>query len=145
MLAEPIDDSLVTGASLDLVFEIMLPGQPNNPGYTETLAVTIDEAVCDCSLLLWDNPSTPTETTVATGAFGFIVVQEAEPNADSKTTTPAIRKCYRDSPCDETFTLTLVDQDTGTLPSFLDYSNPASLIISPTVAADLGTWNLQLT
>ena len=56
MVAEPIDDTLVTGSSLALVFEVMLPSQPNNPGYQETLDITVSTATCDCSLVTWDNP-----------------------------------------------------------------------------------------
>ena len=146
MVASPIDDTLVTGTTLALVFEITLPDQPNNPGYTETLDITVRAATCDCSLLLWDNPVSASEISVGLEQVttNTVTIQEATVNEDSKTTTPAIRRCYLDSPCDETYTTTLVDADTGVLPDFMDYTG-TTLTITPTIASHINVWNLQLT
>ena len=123
VLAEPIDDSLVTGGSLELVFEIILTGQPNNMGYTEQLDVEIQSAVCDCNLLTWDNPASATEITVPVASTQASVVPEASVNSASRSTTPQIRVCYfQGNTCDETYVNTLVAVETGTLPSFISYS-----------------------
>jgi hypothetical protein len=46
-----------------------LTGQPNNPGYYEQIDLEIQQAVCDCDLLTWDNPASATEITVAVSAI----------------------------------------------------------------------------
>lgn len=143
LVAEPIDETLVTGASLDLVLKITLIDQPDNAGYTETMAVEIIHATCDCSLLLWDNPAME-NLSVSVSFVDTLTIPEATVNVPSRSTTPAIRRCYDDSPCDETYTTDLVDVATGSLPGFMDYTG-TDLTVTPTVAADIGTYELQLT
>ena len=67
-------------------------------------------------------------------------------NANSKTLTPAVRKCYVSNPpdCDETYTLTIIDQASGSLPSFMDLTG-TTLTATPTIASHIGTYDMELT
>jgi hypothetical protein len=48
LVADPIAEALVTSASLNLVFQILLLDQPNNAGYEEVIDLEIINATCDC-------------------------------------------------------------------------------------------------
>lgn len=85
MVAEPIDDSLVTGGALDLVLEILLPDQPNHVGIQETVSVTVSAATCDCGLITWDLPGSSNTLTVgvADTSSNTVTIPEATVNAAS--------------------------------------------------------------
>ena len=148
LVANPIADSLVTGSALSLVLEILLPDQPDHVGITETLSVFVSAATCDCDLITWDNPGSPNTLTVgvADTTDNTVELTEATYNVASTTATPAIRVCATDvsTECVLTYSNTLIHVDTGSLPSFMSLSG-TTLTVLPTVAADLGTWELQLT
>ena len=147
----PIDDALVDLAQpLALRLETRLTDQPDHAGLDETFAVKIVFAPCDCGLLTWDLPaSMPATLLVGVSATDTLAIEEATPNEESKTLTPAIRKCYQSSSqeaasCDHTYTNALVDSTLAVLPSFMTYAG-TDLTVSPTVAADIGVYNLELT
>ena len=101
MKAAPIKDSLVTGSVLNLVLKITVPTQPNHPGITETLAVTVTRATCNCALITWDKPTTATFSVLVAATTGnTVTIPEASVNAASLTATPAIRACaLYSTPC----------------------------------------------
>ena len=146
LVANPIADSLVTGSALALVFKTTLPSQPSHIGLAETLSTTIAAAVCDCSLITWDNPVSA--ATLSVGVFAVsgntVTIPEAAYNVASTTASPEIRVCASTTPCDMTFTSALIDTTLTTLPTFMSVSG-TTLTVTATTAADIGTWNLQLT
>ena len=146
LVASPIDDTLVTGFSTDLVLKTTLPTQPNHVGITETLAVTVTAATCDCNLLTWDLPGAAETITVGVSitTSNTVTVPKATVNEASKTATPAIRVCATTTPCVLTYTESLINVSESALPSFMTYDD-TTLTILPTTAAHLGVRTLQLT
>ena len=141
--ALPIDDTLVTGSSLNLVFETKLPTQPNHVGITETLDVTIVAATCDCNLITWDNPVSGATLTVgvADTTSNTVTIPEATYNVASTTATPEIRVCATTTPCVLTYSSALIHVDSAQLPAFMSVSG-TTLTVLPTTAAHLGNWPL---
>lgn len=146
MVASPIDDTLVTGFSTDLLFKTTLPTQPNHVGISETLAVTVTAATCDCNLLTWDLPVSAATLTVGVSdtTSNTVAVPKATVNEASKTATPEIRVCATTTPCTLTYTESLIAVVESALPSFMSYDG-TTLTVLPTTAAHLATWTLQMT
>lgn len=68
------------------------------PKADTNFSLTITPAVCDCSLITWDNPTIQTKTTgLMITPVLVIGLQLAVANEASKSATPAIRACYRNS------------------------------------------------
>ena len=87
----------------------------SHPTLLSNFQLTINAATCDCSLLNWINPAAQSlTTTVLKEVSDTITILHATVDAASKTTTPAIRACYRtdvvpNGPgCDETTAITNV-------------------------------------
>ena len=146
LVASPIDDTLVTGSSTDLIFEILLPTQPNHVGITETLAITVTAATCDCNLITWDLPVGPATLTVgvADTTGNTVEIAEAAYNVASTTAVPEIRVCAITTPCDLLYTRSLINVDEAALPDFMSLSG-TTLTVLPTIASHIGEWTLQLT
>ena len=70
--------------------------QNAHPTLLSNFVLTISPAVCDCKLLNWINPAAQSlTTTVLKEVSDSIVILHATVDPASKTTTPAIRACYR--------------------------------------------------
>jgi hypothetical protein len=102
-------------------------------------------------LLLWDLPAAKNTGTVnltEVPSTGTVVITPAAVNANSKTTTPAIRRCYQagQTPCSESFTLTPVEKGKGVLPKFVTFnSSTKTLTVAPVDYTDIGVWTLTVT
>ena len=80
---------------MKLVIKLGNIGKAAYPTLTKTFNFIVDNATCDCSLLTWDLPSAQTlSTTVKRANIAKLAINKATVNAASKTTTPAIRRCY---------------------------------------------------
>jgi hypothetical protein len=143
MVAKPIKDSLVTGSVLNLVFQILLPTQPLHPGITQTLAVTVTAATCNCNLITWDKPASSAALTLGVSAVSgnTVTIPLASVNTASTTAVPEIRVCAITTPCVLTYTTSLVDKTLLSLPTFMSVSG-TTLTVTPTTSAHLGTWTL---
>lgn len=102
----------------------------SHPTLLSDFTLTIDAAVCDCTLLTWDYPA-PQElyTTVLKTVSDTLTINHATVNEDSKSASPPIRRCYRDdisaaTPCDETTVITqVIEEGTGALPAAFDWTS----------------------
>jgi len=67
------------------------------------ITVTITETVCDCELLLWNNPASVTDLTVMVGIdAGDISIPMPVPDTATNALNPQFEKCYHNSgTCDE--------------------------------------------
>lgn len=99
----------------------------SHPTKLAPFQLTITPAVCDCSLLTWDYPLEQSlYTTVLKSVSDTLTIDHATVNEDSKSASPAIRRCYRDdigaaTPCDETTAITsVIDTTSGVFPSYFD-------------------------
>ena len=101
------------------MLEVTLTNYPN-PILKQDLSVTVSSAICDCELLLWDEPTPISEQIdVATGPM-TITIPKATPNENSKTLTPQIRKCYANgNQCPESATFAPLHLATNGLPEFI--------------------------
>jgi hypothetical protein len=60
--------------------------------------VTITETVCDCELLLWNNPAAVTDLTVFVGIdAGDITIPMPVPDTATNALDPQFEKCYHNS------------------------------------------------
>jgi hypothetical protein len=82
--------------------------------------------------------------TVGVSFTDSVTVPEITPNANSKTLTPAIRRCYDTTGCNEAFTNTLITSG-STLPDFMTFDGTNGLSVSPTIADHIGDWPLEFT
>jgi hypothetical protein len=90
------------------------------PKAETSFALYISEASCNCNLITWDNPAVLTLTTgLMTSPADTLSFVKAEANEASKSASPAIRACYKNgvSNCILSATISIVDDDTGTLDS----------------------------
>ena len=118
--ASPIDEALV-GSTLSYHLKITFANALYpNPVKRMSLPVTISTATCNCDLLLWDNPTIVTDAVeVALGPLS-VTMPTATQNEVSKTTTPAIRKCFESSgSCAFTSTWAPTHVASGALPDFI--------------------------
>lgn len=87
-------------------------------------SITINHATCDCTLLKWTLPAAQSLTTsVKKAVSDTLTINMATVDQASKTTTPAIRRCYAaavNTPCDETTSIRdVVDDSTSIFPTFM--------------------------
>jgi hypothetical protein len=126
---------------------------PTITQYT-ALVVTINQAICDCSVLAWTIPVSPTSVTVAVAASSSEVLPL--PTVDKATPMaayPAFKKCYDSSnDCAETgfFNWNGVNlADGSALPAFITLSSTGNqvqpILIAPTTGTDAGVYNIQAT
>ena len=111
--------------------------------------MAVTQAPCDCSQLVWINPSrTDVVGAVGSGPYS-VTIPAATVDPNSKTPTPAIRSCYRGSPppgCAETYTFTAIEKGKSALPAFVVQTGTTNALThTPTTAAHIGTWLLQIT
>mmetsp|Transcript_28195 Transcript_28195/g.34902 ORF Transcript_28195/g.34902 Transcript_28195/m.34902 type:complete len:84 (-) Transcript_28195:8921-9172(-) len=68
----------------------------SHPKLLSNFVLTINKATCDCKLLNWIMPTAQSlTTTVLKEVSDTITIKHATVDPASKTTTPAIRACYR--------------------------------------------------
>ena len=91
----------------------------SHPTLLSSFTLTITPATCDCKLLNWINPVAQTlTTTVLKAVSDSILIKKATVDPASKTTTPAIRACYRTDlgpalDCDERTNIVSVVEDSN--------------------------------
>ena len=146
--ASPTDEALVTGSSLDYYLKITFAdARYPTPVKRMSVPVTVTAATCDCDLLTWDTPSAVVDAVeVALGPL-VVTMPTATQNEASKLPTPAIRKCFESGgTCDFTSTWTPVETGQASLPSFITQTGTTDeLTVTPTVAADRGSWTIYVT
>ena len=83
-----------------------------HPTLFSNFQLTVDPAVCDCSILTWIAPAAQnTVTSVKRATVEQMTLNHPVADATSKTTNAAIKSCYRAelvsqyAPCDETTTI----------------------------------------
>lgn len=84
--------------------------------------VTVVAAVCDCSLISWDEPGNiPDLLDALVGYEASITVKEAGPNQDSLVATSGARACSSDIDCDYAYTVTPRLLGGDPLPEWMEY------------------------
>mgnify|MGYP000881288913 CR=1 FL=1 len=112
--------------------------------------LVISPATCDCKLLDWIMPQPQSLiTTVLKEVPDTITIMHATVDPASKTTTPAIRACYRTTApvgpgCDETTAITSVVESGSTLPTFFTLSGDV-LTISATDNSQVKIYTMEVT
>lgn len=95
------------------------------PTLEKDFTVEILTPVCDCTLLLWENPTAETFfTTVKKIPSDEFTISKATVTEESKSTSPKIRACYvaANLNCDETTTITTMVEYQSTFPSYFSRS-----------------------
>ena len=81
--------------NMKLVIGLGNIGKAAYPTLTKTFNLIVDHAVCDCTLLTWVMPAAQSvSTTVKRANIATLTIVHATVNPASKTTVPAIRRCY---------------------------------------------------
>lgn len=127
-------------------------GKTAYPKLTKTFDFIVNPATCDCTLLTWDYPAAQSvSTTVKRANVATLNITKATVNAASKTTTPAIRRCYElnatppQTPCDETTAvLSIVDNATTTIPAFMSLTGTV-LTVNPDNNIQSKTYTMKTT
>jgi len=124
----------------------------SHPTLLSNFDLTITPAVCDCKLLNWNMPGAQSlTTTVLKEVSESLTILHATVDAASKTTTPAIRACYRTdvSPpgpgCNEATAITdVVVKATLILPGFIERAGDV-LTVKGTSNTQSGVYVMQVT
>ena len=145
--ASPTDDS---NAGLTLNYFLKTTFEDVNypdPVRRDALDITIVEAVCDCTLLLWDNPSIVSDTVDVALGPTTITMPTITINEDSKLPTPEIRKCYANGDtCEYTSEWSYVAKSTGAVLDFITHDGTsADISVDPQTSAHINTWDLEVT
>lgn len=114
----------------------------------EPLQVTVSSAACNCQLLTWDNP-TRVDVIGAVGSGPYTAtIPLATVNVASKSTTPAIRSCFKvgGPGCNQTSTVVAIKKGGSALPASVTQTGTTTAITyTPTTAAHMGVWLLSVT
>lgn len=123
----------------------------SHPTLLSNFDLTISAATCDCKLLDWTYPAAQSlSTTVLKAVPDALTINHATVDAASKTTTPAIRACFRTDlgaapGCDETTVITtVVIESTGTIPGYMVLSGDV-LTVSPTANSQSASYTMLVT
>jgi hypothetical protein len=134
--------------NMKLIVSLQKVGNVDYTPLEVNFKLTITDATCNCSLLTWDMPQAQSvSTTVLKATPDFLDIVHATVNANSKTTEPAIRRCYAtgQTPCDHTTTIkSVVDSGTNALPSFMKLETN-KLTVSPTTNSESKTYTMKVT
>lgn len=126
-----------------------LTEDPNFPKSETTFGLEITQAVCDCSLITWDQPDLLYLTTeLMKDPADTLTFVKATANEDSKSASPAIRACYRNNAsCSEDSTLTIVDDATQLLDGTDDFMVMVGLVmtVTPTISSHIGVYQMLAT
>jgi len=92
----------------------------SHAGRKDTLVVTVQDAVCDCSGVVRDPPALVTHNgKVADGGTTVNIPVATINEVNSKAVGPKIRKCYPTPGCSNAATFVVKRSDNSNLPSFL--------------------------
>lgn len=81
--------------NMKLVIGLGNIGKAAYPTKTILFNFIVQDAICDCTLLTWILPTAQSvSTTVKRANVASLTIVHATVNPTSKTTTPAIRRCY---------------------------------------------------
>ena len=118
--AQPTDDNLVANGETVYYLKVTLANYPN-PVRQVQFKVTVVSATCNCDLLTWDTPSVATQTVDVGAGQTSVTMPARSINASSKTTTPAVRKCFANGAnlCTYTSTWAVTRLDGSVLPDFI--------------------------
>ena len=124
-----------------------LADNENYPKVETNFLVYISQATCDCSLITWDEPDQLTLTTgLMTSPADTLPFVKAEANEDSKTASPAIRACYKNSgTCPTSSTIVIVDDSTLALDAAFMSVSGNTLTVEPTVSSQIAVYNMRVT
>ena len=109
--------------------------------------VTIEEPVCDCTLLEWQVPAAQTFTTTLRAIpSDTVTVAKATVVEVSKSASPKIRACYVDASlyCDETTVITNMIEEGSTFPTYFVRSGD-EVTINGDDAAQERTYTMEVT
>jgi hypothetical protein len=86
------------------------------------ITITIDEVVCDCSHMLWVNPSAVT-STIAVAATDTLTAPLPTADTSQTTSVNAFQKCYQSGTCSEVGDFPAADVlfNGGALPAWITY------------------------
>ena len=123
----------------------------SHPTLLANFNLVITPAVCDCKLLNWIMPTAQTlTTTVLKATSDTITIAHATVDPASKTTTPAIRACYRTDPgpapgCNEATAITaVVEEANDTQPVFMTLAGSV-LTVTPTLSSQAKSYTMKVT
>lgn len=103
--------------------------------------VTIQQATCNCNLIVWDEPAEQFELVLQ--AYDIdIQLARAAVNADSEVAEPAIRSCSGASSCDKTSTVSLIIVGVGAIDADYMTFDDTTMVLSlaPTLSSQQGTY-----
>lgn len=133
---------------MKLVISLGNIGKATYPKLTKTFNLIVTDAVCDCTLLTWNMPAAQSvSTTVKRANIATLTIVHATVNAASKTTVPAIRRCYQagQTPCSETTAIvSVVDNATGSIPAFMSLAGSV-LTVNPDNNNQSKTYTMKTT
>lgn len=133
---------------MKLVISLGNIGKAPYPKLTKLFNLIVNPAVCDCTLLTWNMPAAQSvSTTVKRANVATLTIVHATVNAASKTTVPAIRRCYEagQTPCSETTAIvSVVDNATTTIPAFMSLAG-SILTVNPDNNNQSKTYTMKTT
>ena len=118
------------------------------------VTVSLSTATCDCSHLLWTNPSAHNSATVAVGASETLTVPVPAADTTKKSTINVFDKCYQNSgscPVTGKFLATtgITLANGSALPSWITYTTTnnmvQTIVIAPTAGSQVGSTTLLAT
>jgi len=117
-----------------------------HPTKTFSFNVDVKAAVCDCSLVTWNDPENIPilmSAMVVTEPASQLLL-EAGPEESSLTATSGARACdHINDECDYKYTIKAQMEDGSDLPDWLDYQRP-TLYATPVLSEHIGVWLVQM-
>jgi len=123
-------------------------GSVNYPTLSVTFTLLINQATCDCNLIVWDNPAKVTlNTKLMKSPVQTITLAKSAINVASETATPAIRSCTGGSVCTKTSAVVIVDKAKSALDAAFMTFDTSTLVLTvePTLHTQIGTYTMKMT
>jgi hypothetical protein len=126
-----------------------LTDYPNVVNYN-SVDITLTAAACDCSYLLWDNPTTTTPIIILDHTASTQTIPEPIPNTSNRATYASFDNCYLTSnncATTGTFSAGSVTYNDGvtaggtTLPTWITFSSSGSIVQTIDITAPDGSYN----
>ena len=139
------DEADVNVHSMRLIVSL---GLAEYPTLAVDFTLLIQQATCNCNLIVWDQPAIVTlDTKLMKSPVETITLTKAAVNSASTQAEPAIRSCTGASTCDVSSTVVLVDANTSALDSAFMTFDASTLVLTvePTVSSQIGTYTMQMT
>jgi len=134
--------------NMKLVIGLGSIGKAAYPTKTLLFNFIVQDAICDCTLLSWIMPNAQSvSTTVKRANIATLTIVHATVDPNSKTTVPAIRRCYQvgQTPCSEiTAIVSVVDNATTSLPAFMSLAGSV-LTVNPNNNSQSKTYTMLTT